>query len=306
MHKKKIFITAVLWILTTTVLALTHIFPANASNTVSISPLYQVKVLVPGRRESGSFIVFNPATNDENLNYEIYIQPFWANEKNEVEFKAHEDYSNMASWITIDSTSGSVAPNDSKEVTFEIDVPENAPAGGQYAAIMVKSTKQTGNNMISESFEMAHLLYGEVAGKIIRQGEVTSIDLPGFMFSGQITGGATVRNDGNVHSDVAHTLKVYPLIGNEALYTNEESPEKSIIMPGASRYTTVAWDQTPSVGIFRVSYSVEFEGTKSELSKLVIVCPVWLLVIICLIVAIAVVRFVTDKKSGRSSKRTAD
>ena len=294
MHKKPFILTLILGLFAVLFQFFTSSSDVYAATSITISPLHQTKILVPGKTESGSFIVANPASNDETLEYEILIKPFWTDDNNEVDFSAHEDYGLIADWITIDEPTGSVEPNDNVEVTFKINVPEDAPAGGQYASLIVRA-KPIQGQMISQVFEMAHLVYAEVAGETIHGGEISEPVLPGFLISGNISGGATVKNTGNVHSYATHILQIFPLFSDEEVFTNEENPQENLIMPDANRYTGVTWNETPSVGIFRVKYSVSFEGVKKEIDKLVIVCPLWLLFLILLALFLLIFKIVWGK-----------
>ncbi|MBR3131715.1 hypothetical protein IKG31_04065 [Candidatus Saccharibacteria bacterium] len=300
---KKPFIRAILASLIALFITIFANFaPAHAEESVAISPMYQNMLLIPGKKTQGTFTVYNPGSSKETSELDITIQPFWQDENNDVDFTEKEDYSQMANWITIDKTSYTLKPNESKEVTFTVDVPEDAPAGGQYVAFVVQSHPKSGNSMITQVFQMAHLVYAEVAGQTTRGGEISGLQLSSFLFGGKITAGASVKNDGNIHAKTSHILRILPLFGDEELFTNEETPQENIIMPGASRYTGVTWDDTPSIGIFRANYIVEFEGVKKELSKVVIICPLWLLIVICLIIAIIIYRIVSGIISRKDKK----
>ncbi len=302
---KKTFIRTIIANLATLVILAITIFvgaPVYAEESIGVSPMYQNMVLVPGKKALGTFTVYNPGDSTEASELEIKVEPFWQDEKNDVDFTAKEDYSRMVDWITIEEASYTLQPNERKDVAFTINVPDNAPAGGQYAAFIVKSRPKNSNGMITQIFQMAHLIYAEVAGQTTHGGEISNLQLSSFLFSGKITAGASVKNDGNIHAKTSHILRILPLFGDEELFTNEETPQENIIMPGASRYTGVTWDDTPSIGIFRANYIVEFEGVKKELSKVVIICPLWLLIVICLIIAIIIYRIVSGI-IGRKDKK---
>ena len=127
---------------------------------------------------------------------------------------------------------------------------------------------------------MAHLIYADVAGETIRGGDFNSINVPSFLFSGNIYGVSSIHNTGNVHSDGAYTLQVFPLFSKEEIYTNEEDPETAIIFPNTTRTSSTFWYDTPSIGIFHVIYKASFEGVDNTVDKVVIVCPLWLLLVI--------------------------
>ncbi len=266
---------------------------------LTVSPMYQFKVLTPGTVEPGSFTVSNPVNNTETAAYELTIRPFSYDDEDGEVLEEFEGHSEIVNWINIEGeTSGTLAPNEYREIAFTINVPENAPTGGQYAAIIVRAgTSQVGP--ISETIEIAHLIYADVSGETVHQGEIDSVNVPSFLFSGNISGSSSVHNAGNTHSYATHILKVSPLFGGEEFYTNEEEPQTSLIMPDATRYTSVSWNETPSIGIFRVVYTVEYEGKTMEVSKVVIVCPLWLLIVIALIVILLFYRIFFGRKKNK-------
>lgn len=208
----------------------------------------------------------------------------------------------MIDWITLSRTEGVLNPNESEEIPFTIKVPEDAPAGGQYAAIMVSSKGSVSGGTMNERIEIAHLIYAEVAGETVRRGDITNVNVPSFLLSGNITGSAMIKNTGNVHSNATHTMKIFPLFSNEEVFTNEENPQTNLIMPGSSRLTSVTWTETPSIGIFHVLYDVEFEGVKNSVDKYVIICPLWLLFLILLAIFLIIFCILSTKKKSHPEK----
>ena len=92
-----------------------------------------------------------------------------------------------------------------------------------------------------------------------------------------------VNNEGNTHVTVSYSLQVFPLFSDEEVYTTEEAPGENYVLPGSSRIITQTWEGTPPVGIFKVRQTVYYDSTDSEPSvteKLVIVCPIWLMLLI--------------------------
>ena len=269
------------------------------SGYFALSPMYQMMTLTPGETIDGNFQITNPASETEDFHYELRVEPFTASNDNEISLTANGDYNQIVDWITIYEPEGTVHPNSVKEVRFSIAVPESAAAGGQYASIVVSSKAEEDPSKdidIQEVYEMAHLIYADVAGDTKRGGDITDVSVPGFLFSGKITGSAKIKNLGNVHSRATHTLQIFPLFSSEEVYTNEEKPETTFIMPGNIRQTSISWDETPSAGIFHVIYNVEYEGVKSTVDKYVIICPIWLLFVIVFLIVLIAIRIVGKRK----------
>ncbi len=277
----------------------------SAQVAFQISPMNQKITLVPGERYYGTFKVTNPATAQYSFAYKATAGPFTVDADYNPVYENNGDYNQIVDWTTIVNDSGVIAPNDTAIIEFYVDVPEDAPAGGQYVAITVASdpdydpTAETGGIALHAKYAIAHLVYGEVAGETVRGGEVNNISVPSFLFSGDITGTATIKNTGNVHSDAIYTLKVLPLFSDEEFYTNEEDPYTNTILPSATRSTTLTWDGTPFAGIFHVIYNVEYEGVESKVDKYVIVCPLWLLFLILLALFLIIFKIIWGKKKEK-------
>lgn len=283
MTKSQTKLKAILLSLFTLVLLLIGIAPTHAIGQFALSPMYQQITLTPGETYVGNFEVINPGDNTIDFRYTVDIKPFSVEGLDDLSFTENGDYNQIVDWIELSRTEGVISPNNTQEVRFTINVPENAAAGGQYAAILVTSEEYRLDNSsvdLREKYEASHLIYAEVSGETVRKGTIDNINVPSFLFSGNITGSASITNDGNVHSEATHTLQIFPLFSKEEVYTNEENPKGVWIMPGNTAYSSIAWEETPSIGIFHVIYSVEYEGVESNIDKIVIVCPLWLLLVI--------------------------
>lgn len=282
-------------------------------NGLTVSPMIQKIIINPGETHQASFEISNPSNSTEDLYYELSVEPFYADEQNSITYQAQGNMSDIVNWVEFDvPTEGKIEPNGTKEVIFTINVPKTAPAGGQYLSIMAirknnpninsdssDSSDNTRQTMIEETYRMAHPVYAEVTGNTVRQGEISNINLPGFIFSGKITGTSSAKNLGNVHGDARYTLQVFPIFSGEEIYTNEENPETHTILPDRTYYNETSWDNTPAFGIFNVIYTVEFAGVTEQVSKMVIVCPLWLLFIIIFVIAAIIIYFVMRSKSRK-------
>ena len=298
-HKKSILTLISIAVIAITVTAFKPLPAFAIKSSFSISPMYQNMSLIPGTTSYGTFVITNPDDSTVNLHYKMYIQAFTAKDDDDVVFENNGDYNQIVNWITLEKTNGEIAPNSSEEIKFTIETPSNAPAGGQYAAIMVRqeATDSVGNAVnVKQNYEISHLVYADVAGETVRKGEINDVFVSGFLFSGNITGTAKIKNVGNVHSRATHTLQVFPLFSDEEVYTNEENPQTSFIMPSTTKIATTTWEDTPSFGIFHVIYKVEFEGVES---KMVIVCPLWLLFIIVLAIFLIIFKIWSGKKKEK-------
>ena len=288
------------------------------SNSMTVSPPYQKIILTPGETYEGSLNVSNATNSTRPLKYAVEVGSY-SQKKNEnskddygtVDHVSVSSYNQIMEWIKLDKENGTVEPGEDEEIGYTIEVPKNAPGGGQYATILVidettSGVPGEGNIGIDQKFQFASIIYAEVAGETKQEGEISENSIPGFLLQGPIEATSMVRNKGNVHTDAEYTFQVWPLFSDEEICTNEEKPETSLILPETERYHTQSCD-VPSFGIFKVKQSIKIFGETSIVERTVIVCPLWLLfVILFVVIAIIIWVFTRIKRSKKRKNTTSD
>lgn len=261
-----------------------------------MSPMTERVQLKPGESHTGYFYLMNPDTNTITVGYNIEVRSFYRDEGGNAIFEDVAGRNMIKEWITIDSPmTGTLDPGVSTQIFYTINVPFDAPGGGQYAAITATSMAINNGSPIEEAVAMNYTIFTEVEGDTIRSGEITDLSLPTFLPDGNIIASSNVKNTGNVHGNATYTLKVYPLFSDSPIYSNENDPDKRLVLPDRTITNETVWKDTPAIGIFNVSYKVEFEGGETkEIQKFVIKCPIWLLLIILLVLA-CVITFISNK-----------
>ncbi len=268
-------------------------------------PMGQVFDLEPGKTYSGKITVVNPADATSNFYYKSSIAPYSViGDDYTADLTTKYDRSLITDWITISNPTGEISPNSSKDVIFTITVPEDAPAGGQYAAITVSSdNRQTENGaMVQNVFEMASIIYARVAGEITHKGNIIKNEIPGFSSVAPISVGAVISNDGNVHENAIFSLKVSDVFsGKVILPTDEDSGRyNEIIMPGTTRQIVRNISDLPTMGIIRVSQTIYYNGETSTVEKDILICPIWFIALLSLlIISIITSIIIFFKKHGK-------
>lgn len=292
------------------VLALNDYVPRSL---MTISPPREKMILMPGDTFEGSVDVANSATAEKDLKYSVRVGSFGLKEDdngntdyNYTDVDTVTSYNQIMNWIELEKTSGVVAPNEVDTVPYKIKVPADAPAGGQYASIIVRNdTEDDTENKgmaIQSVVEFAVSILADVAGETRDEGKVIDNNIPSFVLNSPLVASSTVRNDGNVHTDASYILQVWPLFSDEEVCTNEEEPTTSLIMPETERYHAEECS-LPAIGIFRAKQTVKIFNDTSIVERTIIICPIWLLFII-LFVIIGLIIWIFMKISGKGKRKS--
>lgn len=278
----------------------------EARSSLVFGPTSQRIVLEPGESYRGSVYISNPAYSVEDARFQLSVTPYGVSNSNyDPTFSEENVYTQIVNWITLDETEGSVSPNEKKDIGFTVNVPEDAPAGGQYATIMAQDTTHLGegvegNVSISNITAIGSIVVADVSGETRAEGKITENKLPSFLFSSPLTATALVENNGNVHTEAEYVLQVWPLFSNEEICTNEENPDTDLILPETEKYHTQECD-LPAVGIFKAKQTVKIFGEVSTVEQTVFICPLWLLFIILFAIAL-IIMWLVMRARNRNNK----
>ncbi len=252
---------------------------------LQVSPTKQKISLAPGSSYVGTFKVQNVGAAE--FNYSVYATPYSVvNENYSPNYEGLTNYTQIAEWITFDTktATGKLQPGTSVDVAYTVNVPKDAPAGGQYAALMAQTEDgNDANATVAVVHRVGMILYAAVPGDTRETGEIIKNTVNTFYFNPPLTVSSLVKNTGNVEQTATYNVKIYPLFSNEAVFSTEEKDDKEKqldIIPDTSRFNSITWEGAPRIGIFSVEQTIEFAGQVSTNKKLVLICPLWLLFVI--------------------------
>ena len=259
------------------------------SLSIGVSKGIEKIELSPGETFSGEFTIINLSSTD-SVPFLIKIAPYSVNDKTyDANFADYDDYNQIMDWITLEFSSGELEPGEKRVVPYEISVPENAPAGGQYLSFLVEIVEtdaEAKSLTLSTKSQVASLLYASISGETIKTAEVRENKINFLYLDKPISTSSLIENLGNVHVDAEYVLKIYPLFSNEEIYSTEESPVRNTLLPETLLSSEKSWEETPRLGFFRVVQEIEIpEANESSLAeKIVFVSPTWFLVLVSLFI----------------------
>lgn len=298
MHKIKILGHCIRSSILALVVAVLTLGASASSASAADVPDYRLQIspsqtdlgeLKPGETYEGSFKIQN--TGLKELPYKVSISPYSVTGADyEPDFNKTSGYTEIADWITLSETVGTVQPNDMATISYKISVPDDAPGGNQNAAIIVAldQDKIDDNSIIQTSQRIAHFLYSNVSGQTREEAKVTTNKVPSFVFAPPVTVTSTIENTGNVYAKASYTLEVKSFFGGKEVYSNSEEPDTKIIFPDTERYNEVSWEGAPQIGLFKVKQTVKIFDEVSEVEKVVFLCPLWFLILIIAIIGVII------------------
>lgn len=282
----------------------------STNNSFTLTPMNQDIDLAPGQSYTGTITVVNPADATTDFVYKVAVTPFnMVGQDYTVDLATEYNRSMITKWITIAEPTGTLKPNESKDIEFTINVPENAPGGGQYAALTV--TADRGNEdsdgvNVQSVLEMASIVYAKVDGEIIHQGKILSNNIPGFVLNLPAVLTADIENTGNVHDYATYTITVSDFFTGQVILPTEENDGhySEVIMPETTFHSEREISNLPTIGVVKVSQTIRFNGEVSVQEGNIIICPLWFIILVLLTLAALITTIVVMVKKHRKHKKS--
>ena len=271
-----------------------------------VSPTSQnLGKLEPGSSYEGKFIVQNSGTED--FTYKVYAAPYYVtNENYNPSYDIKNSYTQIKDWFTFSKTTGHLNPQENEIVEFTVNVPYDTPAGGQNATIMVETDDSIEEgSMVKATVRVGTIVYSNVNGNTKECGEIVDKNIPSLLLEGPIYASGLVKNCGNVNLDVEYKMSVYPLFSDEEIYTTAEDPMTLTTLPETRRFTKITWDNSPKLGFYKVVLEVKYGGNTEKIEKIVLICPLWIIILVILFIG-AMVFWLVSRNRERKAKKTME
>lgn len=252
---------------------------------IGIQPIRHEVNLDPGDSTTGEIKVINETESD--FSAEPVLKAFYKNDETGFPvYPTEEDLEieNVLEWVTLPTEPVFIPAGESRVVEYTINVPESAEAGGKYMTIAYQPVKESEVG-VSVNVRAASLLFINVTGDIIRQGEITYFGLPEeiktdepFYFE------LTFENTGNTHVKPHGWIKLIDKTTGEQLkslseYIDEETTtlltggeipvnlRQKNVLPGSIRTFKAEWANHLKEGSFEAVVDLEYDRQAGSISQ---------------------------------------
>lgn len=275
---------------------------------LEISPASNSIELGNGESYSGEMSVRNSTDSDMKVKMSVGSYSIENSNYNSPNYDKESKYSVIRDWIRLDKTDFTLASGQSTIVTYTVVVPDNPPAGTQYATIFASTTpddKPEGSGITATSRIGMVLSAYMKDGETIEQASIQNEKIAGYQPTSPLKASFSVKNEGNVGADVTYSMTVKSAINGTEVYKSDT--ESSSIYPESTRNFNINWDGV-GIGFYNVEMNINLNGTNHTIKKLVCTIPIWIIILIIVaiisLIAYAVInyRMRKDAKTANSSR----
>ena len=271
-----------------------------ATKGIQISPTIQRVELDPGAHYEGYVTITNIGSH--YFNFTMSAEPYQVSgDDYGAVFNIHNGYTQITNWISFEESSGSVAPGEVKNVAYIIDVPTDAPGGGQFAAIFAETDRSASSETVQANASVGTVVIAHINGETREDGGILETKIPNFLLNPPLTASVRLENTGNIDEEVKNTLEIKNYFSNEVIY-EDTTPQANTLLPGTNRTITLIVNNIPRLGVMKVSLTTEYLNDAQIKTATVIVCPLWFIAIIVLIIATILFRILAKKRDDRRTR----
>ncbi len=289
------------------------VYAEEGSNTpaiwLQISPVSNRVSFSKGGSYDYSFTVSN--IGSEAFSYHVYAAPYSVTgEDYNVSFSNETNRTQISRWIKFYDSEGKLGetasfkinPGETQSVAYRVEVPEDIPAGGQYACIFAESDETEGSvsgSGIKTVSRVGLIVYGRSNdGETIDQATIKDITIPTFMTSGKVSAASTVKNEGNTDFEAVFAVNIKSIFGRQ-LYEKNSSYN---VLPDTERHISMEWEETPFMGVFQVRYVVRALDQLEDVTRIVIIVPIFVIILVIILLTLIIIWIIILIRKRRERK----
>ncbi len=186
-----------------------------------------------------------------------------------------EDKTTLGEWMSIDSGPYVIPPEQSKEVSFIVEIPKDASPGGHYAAVLISTEPPADSNTIAlkTSQAVTSLFFVRIEGDVkekatIREFRVTDA----FLSTPEAEFSLRFENKGNVHLQPRGNIVITNMWGTErGIIPINHQTHFGNVLPQSIRDFKFMWKsefKITDIGRYKATVALVYgqDGVKSEVA----------------------------------------
>lgn len=289
--------------------------------SISISPVSKVLSLVANTTYEDSFKVFN--NGSDPMHFEVYAAPYSytyseTDDEYKLGFARENNYTQITRWISFKDANGNYVerpdftadPNSNIEVFYKIVTPSSIPAGGQYAVLFAHTlSASTSTSGIRTEASPGLVVYGRATGETLKTSEISNLTISKTITDSKnvivshINASAKAKNTGNVDFEAKGVLTVKGILGH-AYYETPSTKGRVSVIPEAELKVSDEWEETPFMGLFKVTWKVTAGDQADEISKVILILPISIIILMIILLTIIIIWIIISirKRKERRSR----
>lgn len=229
---------------------------ADPQHSITVAPAVNRLSVAEGKTTSDSFMVINRSSAPVELSVASAV--YTVNEQSyEPNYELALGSGSPADWVSIEGSIPATLDSEADAVVeFSIDIPDGTSAGGYVASLLVETRPVSSSTGVTASYRIAHLIYIDVEGEVVRAGTVASPTLPWVISSTQQTIEFTAKNNGGTNEKAVLGISVEDVFGRKLL----DNQVERYVLPATSRLIELSWRPGGVLGIYKITRTCDFAG----------------------------------------------
>lgn len=260
----------------------------------------------PGQTKTGSTNVTNLST--DTLKVKTSFADFVVDNEEGIPTIVETGSSvwSMSLWASVSAEDEEffLEPNETKEVEFTIDVPQDATPGGHYAMILftpaIVQEEEIAGPLIEH--KVGNLIKMTVSGEIYESAEIVEFSAPYFSEFGPIDLTLRILNDGNTHIPTSGSVKIYNTLNQEVA---EWEIQSANVFPTAIRAWDTTWEGKWRFGLYNAEVEVMYGSEDTPLTADVFfwIIPWRLILAITAVITLLIIWGYAIEKKNKSTRK---
>lgn len=157
-----------------------------------------------------------------------------------------EQQTTLAGWMTVPDEPLLIEREQTAEVPLTVTVPEDAPPGGHYAAVLIGNSnvnRDQENGSVSVTGSIAALVFLNIAGDVVEKGRIRDFYAEkSFYQEPEVRMSLRFENQGNVHILPRGDVTIYNMWGKKRGYVAvNQKTDFGNVLPGSVRRFAFTW-----------------------------------------------------------------